>query len=596
MKILKYFLYIAIAAGLSTSNTSCTKLLDLSPEGTLTEGTTFTSYDNFITYAWQFYGVFPGYSNSVPNSEVNGDLFALANNNATSDWLWNRIVIPGSSADYSNPYVQIRAINILLDRIDGASQLSEVDKKHVRSLGYFFKAYNYMDLLNKFGGTIWIEKAINDGDQEFLYGTPGTRDEIADKIVEMLTYAEANIKASGDGKNTINVHTVRALLSRFGLREGTWRKYHGLGNGEKYLRASVAASSKLISNFPNIHPDYDELFNSESLANNTEVLLYKQYEVNQITHSLASLARNSAGRWDLTKSAVDLYLMKDGQTRWTSTQFAGDQDPYKEFRNRDIRLYYTVPPPFKVEVNHPSYTFAFTANEGDREYINLMNTLSVSSRKTLPTLNWQGLVLRQEPHYADFTNGQPFNVTFTGYRFYKFSNKIKMLQNEDINDAPIFRMGEVLLNHAEASYELGELTQDIINQTINKLRQRGQVANLNLASIPTDPTRDSAVSAVLWEIRRERAVELMGEGFRFDDLRRWKKMNYAASRKLGRYIVKGVDVPATAPIPVLNGATAGYIAYESSPPAFPDYYYLYPIPSAEIVLNPKINQNPGWND
>lgn len=594
MKIIKSFLYIVFAAGLSTKITSCTNLLNLEPEGTLTEGTTFTSYDNFITYAWQLYSVFPGYTNAIPNAEVNTDLFALANNNATSDWLWNRIVIPGSSSDYSNPFAQIRAVNIMLDRIDGANLLNDTEKKHIRSLAYFFKAYSYMDLLNKYGAVIWVEKAINDGDAEILYGTPSSRDEIGQKILDMLTFAETNIKTTGDGKNTINVHTVRALISRFGLREGTWRQYHGLSGKEKYLNASVDASTKLISSFPELHADYDELFNSESLANNVEVLLYKQYEVNQITHSLSSLARNSAGRWDLTKAAADLYLMKDGQTRWVSPLFAGDDTPYKEFRNRDVRLYYTVPPPFKVEVNHPSYTFTFTNNTEDREYIDLMKTLSVDKRKTLPTLNWQGLVVRHEPHYADYTNGQPFNVTFTGYRFYKFSNKLKMLQNEDINDAPIFRMGEVFLNLAEAKYELGALNQDILNQTINKLRKRGQVASLQLTTIPNDPTRDPTIAPVLWEIRRERAVELMGEGFRFDDLRRWKKMNYATSRKIGRYITKGIDVPATAPIPILNGATAGYIAYEGTPGAFPDYYYLYPIPSAEIVMNPNINQNSGW--
>lgn len=594
MKLIKYFLHITAAATLTLGSMSCTNLLDLKPEGTLTEETTFTSYDNFIAYAWQFYGVFPGYNNAVPQSEINGDLFAQANNNATSDWLWNRIVIPGSSGDYNTPYTNIRAINIMLNNIDQASLLTESQKNHVRSIGFFFKAYNYMDLLNKYSGVIWVEKAIGDGDTEILYGTPSSREEIAGKILDMLTFAEANIKTTGDGKNSINKNVVRALLSRFALREGTWRKYHGLGDSEKYLQLCADISKKLITDLPELHADYDELFNSESLASNKEVLLYKQYEVNQITHTLSSLARNSSGRWDLTKAAADLYLLKDGKSRWTSPLFAGDKTANDEFRNRDTRLYFTVPPPFKVVVNHPSYAWSFTTNPTDREYIDLMKTLSVDTRKTLPTLNWQGLVLRQEPHYADYTNGQPFNVTFTGYRFYKFSNKIKMLQNEDINDAPIFRMGEVFINYAEATAELGLLDQDIVNNTVNKLRKRGGVAPLQLSAIPADPTRDETVSPILWEIRRERAVELMGEGFRFDDLRRWKKMDYAAKRKLGRYITKGVDVPTSAPIPVLNGAAAGYIAYEGEPPAFPDHYYLYPIPSAEIVLNPNIKQNNGW--
>jgi len=88
---------------------------------------------------------------------------------------------------------------------------------------------------------------------------------------------------------------------------------------------------------------------------------------------------------------------------------------------------------------------------------------------------------------------------------------------------------------------------------------------------------------------------LIGEGFRFDDLRRWDKMDYAVKEKLGRWITKGVDVPASNSIPIQNGATAGYIDYWGAPPGpYPDYYYLYPIPSNEIVLNPAIVQNPGW--
>jgi len=569
--------------------------MDLKPDGVMTEEVTFSTYNNFITYAWQFYGVFPGYDQSAPDAEINSDLFARANNNATSDWIWQRIVVPGSSPDYSNPYIKIREVNIMLDNIDRATALSETEKSHIRSIGYFFKAYNYMDLLNKYGKAIWTDKAVGDGDKEILYGKPATRDELAQHIVDMLNYAETNIKATGDGKNSITTDVVRALISRFGLREGTWRKYHNLQNAAVFLKWSADASEKIINKFPTLHADYDALFNSESLANVSEVLLYKQYEQNQIVHSLASLARNSSGRWDLTKTAVDLYLLKDGQTRWTSPMFDGDKNAYDEFRNRDTRLYFTVSPPFKVNAAHPTKTWTYTNDPKDREYIDLMATLSDEKRKTLPTINWEGLIVKQEPHFVDFNNGQPFNVTFTGYRFYKFSNKIQRIQSQDINDAPIFRTAEVYLNYAEAKYELGLISQDIVNATINKLRARGGVGALDLSAIPQDPTRDAAVHPALWEIRRERAVELMGEGFRFDDLRRWKKMEYATVRKIGRYITKGVDVGANAPIPILNGATAGYIAYEAqAPQSYPDYYYLYPIPSGEIVLNNNLVQDEGW--
>jgi hypothetical protein len=440
-----------------------------------------------------------------------------------------------------------------------------------------------------------VDKAITETDTEVLLAKRTPRAEVVTKLLEQLTWAEAHIKPAGDGANTITPNVVRAFIVRMGLQEGTWRKYHNAGDPQPFLKAATAAGDKLMAAFPALHPNYDDEFNSESLAAVPGILLYKQYELNQLTHVLASRGRNSAGRWDLTKKAADMYLCTDGQTRWTSPLFAGDKSPYTEFRNRDKRLYYTVPPPFKVVVNHPSPNYTLTGNPDDQEYIDLMKGISTDKQKTLPTLNWQGLVVKEEPHFVDFNQGQPFNVTYTGYRFYKFSNKIARIQNQDINDAPIFRMAEVLVNYAEAKAELGEFDQSVADKTINKLRSRGGVAPLTISAIPNDPLRDPAITPVMWEIRRERAIELMGEGFRFDDLRRWKKMDYALARKLGRWIKKGGIVPANSTIPIEGGATEGYIAYEGVPPqSWPEYYYLFPIPSDQTVLNPNLGQNPGW--
>lgn len=573
----------------------CKDFLDLQPKDKLTEAYTFTNYQNFKTYAWNFYSVFPGYTSTASNAEFNGDLFLNATPNGISDWIWQRQTIPAENVDdYTNAYSRIRDINIMLANIDNATTLSDVEKKHWRAVGLFFRAVNYYQLVSKFGGVPYIDRPLSDTDTEMLNAPRTPRAQITDKLLEELKWAEENIKPAGDGENTINVHVVRAFITRLGVTEGAWRKYHQLGDPKAYYTASAAAGEKLIANFP-LLAAYDDDFNSESLAGVPGILLYRRYEIGQVTHSLASLGRNSAGRWDLTKKAADMYLMRDGQTRWTSPQFQGDKSPYTEFRSRDRRLYFTTPPPYAVSTVHPSYEFTLTANPADREYIDTMAAISSEKRKTLPTLNWQGIVLRQEPHYVDYTLGQPFCVTFTGYRFSKFSNKIARIQNQDINDAPIFRMGEVLLNYAEAKYELGEFNQAVADASINKLRARGAVAPLDVAAVPNDPQRDAGVAPLLWEIRRERAVELMGEGFRFDDLRRWKKMDYAMTQKLGRWIKKGTDVAADAKIPILNNATEGYIAYEGVPPGtWPEYYYLYPIPSNQRVLNPKLDQNDGW--
>lgn len=101
-------------------------------------------------------------------------------------------------------------------------------------------------------------------------------------------------------------------------------------------------------------------------------------------------------------------------------------------------------------------------------------------------------------------------------------------------DYPLFRMGEILVNYAEAAYELGEFSQNIADATINRLRKRANLPDMIVAEITDsfDPARDQSVPAILWEIRRERRVELMGDGFRFRDLKRWKKENISINSLL----------------------------------------------------------------
>jgi hypothetical protein len=548
------------------------------------------TYSNFLTYADNFYGTFQGYARGPMNTEFNGDLFLNSVPNGESDWVWGRVIIPSASANWDGPYTEIRNINIMLDALEG-SNLTEVESNHWRAVGYFFRCFQYADLVNKYGDVPLVTKALTDEDTDELYATRTPRNEVTTKILEDLIWAEANIKPAGDGPNTINVHAVRALISRFGLTEGTWRKYHGLTDADTYLRASVDAAEKLMIDFPALHPNYDEVFNSASLAGVPGIILYKQYEANQITNNLSTGPASSNGRWDLTKKAVDMYLMTDGETRWASALFDGDKTAYDEFRNRDRRLYFTVPPPYKINAAPQSFTFEHTDNPADREYFPLMESLSDEKHKQLPTTNWQGILVVQEPHFQQDNKGQPFSVTYTGYRCYKFYNKLNLgISSLDIHDAPVFRMGEVLMNYAEAKYELGEFDQAVAAATINKLRARGGVVSLDLNVLPVDPTIDPAVDPVLWEIRRERAIELMGEGFRWDDLRRWKKMDYTSKKKLGRWITRA----EVARVPIENGASEGYIDYFGTPPAFQEHYYLHPIPSDQIVLNPNLIQNPGW--
>lgn len=589
--------FLALTIGL----TGCEDFLNKTPLDELTESTAFNTYDNFKTYSWKLYEYFDGfptdggYTPANISSEYNSDNMINAQSGGESAYAYQLKSVPSTSSSWNFSY--IRNVNLMLQNIDKSS-MDEDSKNHWRSVGYFFRALRYFDMMVAYGDVPWIDKVLTDTDTDILMGKRTPRDEVARHILEDLQYAEANIKPDGDGSNTINTDVVRALISRFGLYEGTWRKYHEIGGEEVYLRASADASAKLIESFPNLMESYDDVFNSEELVGQPGIILAKQYATSLVTHSITRVIRSSSWYADLTKDAVDSYLCTDGHPIKTSTVYEGDQDIYSQFRNRDRRLYFTVIPPYRVELTGPqatSFTWEYTDDPRDREYIDFMATLTPETGKRLPVSNYVGYNVHAVPHFRNYPNGQGFLVSQLGFYFWKYYNR--QVDNMNLRtstiDYPIFRMGEVLVNYAEAKYELNEFDQSVADASINKLRVRANLPGMVVSEITDafDPDRDPTVPAVLWEIRRERRVELMGDGFRFRDLKRWKKGEYLNKQPLGMW-VNNADYDNK--LIIHGGSQEGYVEFFAEPLGWLDYYYLEPLPTQELALNPNLEQNPGW--
>lgn len=633
MRIFNYILTIGLI--LSSCNDS---FLDKKPLDQEIPESFFQSYENCKTYAWQFYSWYKGYGENMNNIfEINTDNGFYGYPNNENIYSWDKVttdsyVSTGSQGwDYSN----IRTVQVMLDYLKD-SKLSESDKNHWKSVCYFFKSQEYFRLLSRFGQAIWIDKVLSENDNDVLYGPAIGRIELADKIFDMLTFAHDNIKINGDGDNTINKDVVNALISRFGLFEGTWQKYHKTPNGnpKKYLEFSYKASSELIKAIPEIHPDYNEIFNSYDLSNVKGILLYKTY-IPTITHTLVRYIRSSSSSQEASNDLVQSYLCKDGRPIWTSNEYEGDKKNGNdiiniEFRNRDHRLYYTICPPYRVNTYKPATKWPDetdkverTNNPLDSEFIDLMNSLA-PTKKFLPILQWGGNFIREIPHFEGrYSMEQGYNISRGGYFIWKYYVPENQTANCD-TDAPIFRMGEVLVNHAETAWELGIFNQDIADITINKLRERANIAKMIVADIDAnfDPKRDKGgyvqsldddvkgpddyeVDPVLWEIRRERRVELAFEIFRFDDLRRWAKGHYTNKIMYGAFVRKAdyeneryvskvdfskFDLKLEDPT-----KEEGRIALFGKPtPGWTNKYYLYPIPINDLSLNENLVQNPGY--
>jgi hypothetical protein len=223
-----------------------------------------------------------------------------------------------------------------------------------------------------------------------------------------------------------------------------------------------------------------------------------------------------------------------------------------------------------------------------------------------------------------------FKSALTGYQCIKFvttADQDGYLGNT--NDLPIIRLAEVMLNYAEAKAELGSFTTADAALSINPIRKRAGLPDFNVAAVPSDPVLlsqyEKAMDPLILAIRRERRVELVMEGFRRDDMLRWKEGPVLARSYKGMYVaafgnkdfngdgavdvgiyqsstsvpspISGVQYLYISPNFALTNGTSGYLdLHPGEYRSFDEQRdYLNPLPTTEILLNPKLDQNIGWN-
>lgn len=638
----KLLISLAVLSGVAFSGCN-DSFLDKEPVTDLTEKNAFNSYDNFKAFMWPCYEMFT--NNTIrtslngwgQNGQYKGDMDAgyleQKYESGYNQFAYQTVAsaATGNGWDFKS---FIRRINMMLSHIDD-SRMKEDEKDHWRAVGYFFHSYWYMELIDRFGDVPWVDTVLQEDSPE-AYGKRENRLIVADRVLERLQWAEQHIGdfTSSDGENTVNRDCVRAALSRFTLREGTWRKYHELGDYEKYLNECVRVSELLISDYPALYAGtdgqpaagYGELWTTESLADVPGVILYKSYVEDINPHGASYIEHTSSHHVEMNQQTVDLYLMKNGRPILnTASGYHGNADMYAVFRDRDPRLYHTVIPPYKVKAAKGDYpTWSYTGNAADREYIDIMGANASCSNpgigmKRLPGQNWSASLVPEIPRLGTGA----FVTCRSGYYVWKnWDNWETNFNNGNLNtaDKPVFKIEEVLLNEAEAKFELGAFNQDVADRTINKLRDRAGIARMQVADINDgfDPGRGKyypkgndagiAVDPVLWEIRRERIIELMGEGFGFYDIRRWRMAPWFLNRAATGLWMKKADAvkngmtlynPATGYSDGMQGSLAeGYLYLFNDPQkegkGWQEKYYLYQVPTTEILLNPELEQNPGW--
>ena len=469
--------FIALLSGTA----GCSDMLDEYPLDAISPETYYNNADELRSATNQFYGMFPGAASGYTES---ADVVCIFNLPAEVQGIRT---VPTSGGGWNWEY--LRAVNFYLSH---SVRCDDVDaREHFDGIARFFRAYFYFEKVKRFGEVPWFDRELSSTDPE-LFRPRDSRDIIMDKILDDLTYAINNIS---DKKDLYNVThwTALALKSRICLFEGTFRKYHGIPGYEKFLNECATASKLFIDNAPyaiyqtGAQP-YRDLFSSMN-AIEEEVILARDYDRSQnVMHEAnANTLSPTYGRPGMNKKIVNSYLMTNGD-RFTDQPGYETMQYYDEMQNRDPRLTQTVVGPGYMRIN------------------------------------------------SDAVSSPNFGASTTGYQITKWVTDASgdgYLGSS--NDYILFRAAEVYLNYAEAKAELGTLTQEDLKISIKKIRDRVGMPNIDMdaANANPDPYLCALESGyqnvtgpnkgVILEIRRERTIELLLEGFRYYDIIRWKE-------------------------------------------------------------------------
>ncbi len=556
--------------------------LERYPLDALSPQTFFQSEAELETYVNSFYSYLPGdvwngdfTSDNIEKKAV--DIIIAGQHNVETDaasagWTWGFL----------------RNVNFFLENVNNNEEVPLEVRNHYAGIARFFRAWFYFDKVKRFGNVPWYDRPLSTDDEDLFKGQD-PRDFVMDNVLNDLNFAVENVRTDVP-TNTISRWTALALKARVGLHEGTFRKYHSLGNEQKFLDAAVDAAKTLIESEAytlyttgNPNDDYRDLFAAED-AITAEVILARVYGAafNQFHTGNGQFLSSTLSTPGFTKNLIDSYLLADG-TPFTAQPGADTMTYFSEMQNRDPRL--------AQSIRSLGYT-----RIGDTEVL-------------LP----------------DFNNAR------TGYQGIKFvmSGAFDGF-NANTNDLPIFRFAETLLIYAEALAELGQLTQSDLDISINRLRDRVGMPPMQLGSLTVDPflagqypNVSGAQQAAILEIRRERRVELAMEGFRYDDVMRWKAGQLFAETFRGMYFPsKGfhdldrdgtVDLALLDEIPaeklpnvqywqlgvdfvLSEGDRGNLIVHPTLNKVFDESkHYFFPLPRTELLLNNNLTQNPGWN-
>lgn len=579
MKTIYNTIKVACVGMMAMAMTSC---LDFSPEAQMNDDTVWKSASNFQLFANQFYSytrdIQSGdpYQYAVsdgPHSDTRSDLMAEANVNVYSQ---GTNTVPGKDNNYTKLYQHIYYTNLLLK-----NAASFGDQKSIAvpvAEAKFFRAYCYFELVQLYGNVIRLTEPV-DIDSPKMNAVRDDRGLVIDQCIQDLQDAANGLPDTPSEAGRLSKDAANAFLSRVALFEGTWQKFHNGGadateNSERVtsLLNTAKTAAKAVMEAGHYKLFYNEKLGTESYRymfiledaqcnpaglttkDNTEYILARRHRLADGVGLNITKAYLTNAVYP-TRKLANMYVCQDGLPIEKSAQFKGYDQATSEFQNRDNRMLTTL------------------AQRGTKVWDNTAEHCRTA---------WDDSDLSRAKEVGATAN--------SGYQTHKWAVERQVADRYESMDFPVIRYAEVLLNFAEAVYELqGRISDSDLDKSVNLVRQRSNPKMVKLSNALVDNNGLSMRE----EIRRERTVELVFEGFRIDDLKRWATAPVEMPQTLLGVKWKGTQFESLwANQSRQLDADGCIILYDNR--QWDDKLYLYPLPSDQMQLNPNIGQNPGW--
>lgn len=574
---MKLYKKIVLMAVLGLSATSC---LDLESQDQLADGNMWNTASDFEYFANNFYGWTRDFTSTVsdgPHSDWRSDLMT---SNSFNEYSHGNNSVPTSDGNYTGAYNHIRRTNLLLQKAADYSGNESIARYVAEAK--FFRAYCYFELLQLYGNAV-ITTSPLDIDSPELTAKRNDRSEVADLIIQDLQEAAPDLPETlnTDEEGKLTKDAAYAFLSRVALYEGTWQKFrNNETRGKELLDIAAKAAKKVIDGkryklfYSSTLGDYSYKYmfilenvqsNPANLTkkDNKEYIFYRRHD-----ETLSPVGTNVtqgclANVQYINRKFVNMYLCSNGlpieYNGQTNPLFKGYETATSEFENRDNRMKNCLIQYQQKFWNNADNNCRLTWNDEDESRALTMDASRIGKG--------------------------------SGYQNQKWATERKVKDAMEGYDYPIIRYAEVLLNYAEAVYERdGQISDEDLDLSLNlvRLRVNSKMPKLSNALV------DANGLSMRDEIRRERTVELYNEGFRIDDLKRWKTaetempMNILGIKWVGEFQT------------IWSSASTmqkedDCLIIESGR-AWASKNYLYPIPSDQLQLNPNLGQNPGWEE